>query len=335
MIDEFERTHRPAAERGLRAVGNLAGHALDAAARRAQAGHDRPADARHRHQDRRRRDRHARAAARARPASCASAGPQVMKGYWNRPEETAHVLRTARRRPRVAAHRRHRDDRRGRLHAHRPAQEGHDHRRRLQRVSVGGRSRCSTRIPRCGWRRSSACPTRITAKSCGPASCSRPARPPPPDEIDRASAGRSLAPYKVPRQVEIRDTLPMSAVGKILYRVLRDELGYASSANANERRHATTAIARRHATDPERARVLPADGGRRRSSRRRWWRCSACGWSRSKKGASSSPARPTEQFYNGLGVAHGGFAATLLDSALGLRDQHDAAGRAHASRRWN
>ena len=33
----------------------------------------------------------------------------------------------------------------------------------------------------------------------------------------------SLAPYKVPKQVEIRDTLPMSAVGKILYRVLRDE----------------------------------------------------------------------------------------------------------------
>ena len=27
--------------------------------------------------------------------------------------------------------------------------------------------------------------------------------------------------------------------------------------------------------------------------------------------------RATEQFYNGWGVAHGGFAATLLDSALG------------------
>ena len=26
---------------------------------------------------------------------------------------------------------------------------------------------------------------------------------------------------------------------------------------------------------------------------------------------------PTEAFYNGMGVAHGGFAATLLDSALG------------------
>ena len=33
----------------------------------------------------------------------------------------------------------------------------------------------------------------------------------------------SLTEYKVPRHVEIRETLPMSAVGKILYRVLRDE----------------------------------------------------------------------------------------------------------------
>jgi long-chain acyl-CoA synthetase len=32
-----------------------------------------------------------------------------------------------------------------------------------------------------------------------------------------------LTDYKVPRSVEIRDTLPMTAVGKILYRVLRDE----------------------------------------------------------------------------------------------------------------
>jgi long-chain acyl-CoA synthetase len=32
-----------------------------------------------------------------------------------------------------------------------------------------------------------------------------------------------LADYKVPRSVEVRETLPMSAVGKILYRVLRDE----------------------------------------------------------------------------------------------------------------
>ena len=33
----------------------------------------------------------------------------------------------------------------------------------------------------------------------------------------------SLTGYKVPCSVEVRDTLPMSAVGKILYRVLRAE----------------------------------------------------------------------------------------------------------------
>jgi long-chain acyl-CoA synthetase len=38
-----------------------------------------------------------------------------------------------------------------------------------------------------------------------------------------------LAPYKVPQQVELRNDLPMSAVGKILYRVLRDELAPAKS----------------------------------------------------------------------------------------------------------
>ena len=38
-----------------------------------------------------------------------------------------------------------------------------------------------------------------------------------------------LAPYKIPQQVELRDTLPMSAVGKILYRVLRDEIAAAAT----------------------------------------------------------------------------------------------------------
>jgi long-chain acyl-CoA synthetase len=42
------------------------------------------------------------------------------------------------------------------------------------------------------------------------------------DEIV-AHCREGLTEYKVPRVVEIRDTLPMSAVGKILYRVLRDE----------------------------------------------------------------------------------------------------------------
>ena len=42
------------------------------------------------------------------------------------------------------------------------------------------------------------------------------------DEI-LAHCRENLTEYKVPRHVEVRDTLPMSAVGKILYRVLRDE----------------------------------------------------------------------------------------------------------------
>ena len=45
----------------------------------------------------------------------------------------------------------------------------------------------------------------------------------PADELI-AHCKTALAPYKVPKHVELRDTLPMSAVGKILYRVLRDEL---------------------------------------------------------------------------------------------------------------
>lgn len=36
-----------------------------------------------------------------------------------------------------------------------------------------------------------------------------------------------------------------------------------------------------------------------------------------EKGRVVIVATATEQFYNGLGVAHGGFAATVLDSALG------------------
>ena len=35
--------------------------------------------------------------------------------------------------------------------------------------------------------------------------------------------GASLAGYKVPRAVEFRDNLPITATGKVLRRLLRDE----------------------------------------------------------------------------------------------------------------
>jgi long-chain acyl-CoA synthetase len=43
----------------------------------------------------------------------------------------------------------------------------------------------------------------------------------------RAHCAESLAEYKRPVQIEFRENLPMSAVGKILYRVLRDEVAAA------------------------------------------------------------------------------------------------------------
>ena len=48
------------------------------------------------------------------------------------------------------------------------------------------------------------------------------------DEL-KAHCQQSLAPYKMPGQIEIRDSLPQSAVGKILYRVLREEAGATSA----------------------------------------------------------------------------------------------------------
>jgi long-chain acyl-CoA synthetase len=45
-----------------------------------------------------------------------------------------------------------------------------------------------------------------------------------------------LTEYKVPKLVEIRETLPMSAVGKILYRILRDEHGSLGARPSNRER---------------------------------------------------------------------------------------------------
>ena len=71
------------------------------------------------------------------PGELCIKGPQVMAGYWNKPEETANVM-TADGYP---AHRRHRPDRRARLHLHRRPEEGHDPRLRLQRLSERDRRR--------------------------------------------------------------------------------------------------------------------------------------------------------------------------------------------------
>ena len=78
------------------------------------------------------------------------------------------------RRRRLAAHRRRRRARRRRQPAHHRPQEGHVHRRRLQRLSGRDREhdpRPSRRSPRWRW---SACPTSAWARSGRPSSCLRP-----------------------------------------------------------------------------------------------------------------------------------------------------------------
>jgi long-chain acyl-CoA synthetase len=45
-----------------------------------------------------------------------------------------------------------------------------------------------------------------------------------------AHCGRYLAAYKRPRMILVRDRLPVTTVGKILYRVLRDEAAQVRSA---------------------------------------------------------------------------------------------------------
>ncbi len=71
------------------------------------------------------------------PGEIAIRGPQVMAGYWQRPDETAKVMT----RRRVLPHRRHRHRRRARLLQDRRPQEGHDPRQRLQRLPERGRGR--------------------------------------------------------------------------------------------------------------------------------------------------------------------------------------------------
>ena len=71
------------------------------------------------------------------PGEIAIRGPQVMAGYWQRPDETAKVMT----RRRLLPHRRHRHGRRARLLQDRRPQEGHDPGQRLQRLPERGRGR--------------------------------------------------------------------------------------------------------------------------------------------------------------------------------------------------
>ncbi len=149
-------------------------------------------------------------------------GPQVMKGYWNQPEETARVLRT------------HAD---GRLWLHTGD---------IATIDTEGYTRIVQRTKDLiivdGF---NVYPSEVESVLQQHPAVRMAAAVGMPDpyhvEVVRACVvlhdgatltadaliaycRNQLAPYKVPHSVEVRGSLPLSTVGKVLYRVLRDEL---------------------------------------------------------------------------------------------------------------
>jgi long-chain acyl-CoA synthetase len=149
------------------------------------------------------------------------AGPQVMKGYWNRPDETAIALRTdeAGRTWLYTGDVAHMDD------------EGSTYivQRKKDMVIVGGFNVYPTEVEGVLYTH----PAVLEAAVIGVPDAYRgevvrafvvlkPGTAITGEElIEHCRSG--LAEFKVPRKIEIRESLPKSAVGKILLRVLRDE----------------------------------------------------------------------------------------------------------------
>jgi long-chain acyl-CoA synthetase len=157
-------------------------------------------------------------------------GPQVMKGYWNKPDESARVLRT---------------DEDGRIWFHTGdigAMDKDGFARIVQRkkdmIIVDGFNVYPSEVEAILYTHPAVRLAAVigipdayhgeTVKACV---AFKPGATATADELI-AFCRTGLTDYKVPRTVEIRDTLPMSAVGKILYRILRDEHAAAAAATS-------------------------------------------------------------------------------------------------------
>ena len=157
-------------------------------------------------------------------------GPQVMKGYWNKPEESANVLRA---------------DAAGRIWFHTGDIGTMDAdgfanivQRKKDMIIVDGFNVYPSEVEAILYSHPAVRLAAVigvpdtyhgeTVKAC---IAFKPGTTATPDEII-AFCRTSLTDYKVPRAVDVRETLPMSAVGKILYRVLRDEHASAGAAQS-------------------------------------------------------------------------------------------------------
>jgi len=148
-------------------------------------------------------------------------GPQVMRGYWNRPDESAQALRV------------HADGRTW-FHTGDIATMDADGytsivQRKKDLIIVDGFNVYPSEVetvlyahPAVRLAAAIGVPDAYHGEIVKACVALKPGATATADDII-AHCKTSLTGYKVPAAVEIRDGLPMSAVGKILYRVLRDE----------------------------------------------------------------------------------------------------------------
>jgi long-chain acyl-CoA synthetase len=150
------------------------------------------------------------------PGELVIQGPQVMKGYWNMPEETAEVLRD------------------GWLHSGDVARMDKDGYfyivdRKKDMISAGGYNVYPREIEEVLYEHegvSEAVAIGVEDEYRGEsvkAFVVRKAGEEVNEEAILAFCKERLAPYKAPKAVEFRDELPKSTVGKLLRRVLDDE----------------------------------------------------------------------------------------------------------------
>jgi long-chain acyl-CoA synthetase len=151
------------------------------------------------------------------------AGPQVMAGYWNKPDETVQALRA---------------DSDGRIWFHTGDIAVVDAdgftsivQRKKDMIIVDGYNVYPSEIeavlyqhPAIRLAAAIGVPDPYHGETVKACVALKPGATVSADELV-AYCRSGLTEYKVPRSVEIRETLPMSAVGKILYRVLREEHG--------------------------------------------------------------------------------------------------------------
>jgi long-chain acyl-CoA synthetase len=155
------------------------------------------------------------------PGELCIAGPQVMKGYWNKPAESAEVLRRG-------------DDGRIWFHTGDIATMDEDGftsivQRKKDMIIVDGFNVYPSEVEGVLYTHEG---VRMAAVIGIPDSyhgevvkaCVVPRHADVSIDDLRAHCKTNLAAYKVPVEIELRENLPQSAVGKILYRVLRDEL---------------------------------------------------------------------------------------------------------------